>query len=249
MTPITGNTYPVKDQLRALGCKWDAARKCWMAPDEIAAKALALVSGQPALNSPPPADLGPVDIAAECKKHGRVAKGTKTVPFRRESTKGSNPVGELFWGKNGGQRDRYLTVRASKPYRMSRDYLEDMDLFQLRPGWYVDVDAVAVEPTAEEIANDPAVIKAKAEAKKNRRSVIVHAVQSASNAAGRDARAHTVDLAGAEKLWGESRLGGSETFYAIGSRLVYVVSSYDDGPCYWEHDDAALADEARTLKG
>lgn len=34
---ITGNTYPVKDKLKALGCCWDAAHKCWTAStDEMA---------------------------------------------------------------------------------------------------------------------------------------------------------------------------------------------------------------------
>ena len=38
---------------------------------------------------------------------------------------------------------------------MSRDMLEDFDLFDLRAGYYCDVEAVAVEATPEEIANDP----------------------------------------------------------------------------------------------
>jgi len=44
---ITGNTYPVKDQLKALGGRWDAARKAWMVPEDKADKARALVSGAP----------------------------------------------------------------------------------------------------------------------------------------------------------------------------------------------------------
>lgn len=44
MIEITGNTYPVRERLKALGCKWSAARKCWLAPTpEIAAQAQALV--------------------------------------------------------------------------------------------------------------------------------------------------------------------------------------------------------------
>lgn len=48
MTAITGNTYPVKDQIKALGGKWDADRKAWMVPDDQADAAKALVSGAPA---------------------------------------------------------------------------------------------------------------------------------------------------------------------------------------------------------
>lgn len=48
MQAISGNTYPVKDQIRGLGGRWDAERKVWMVPDERAAEARALVSGAPA---------------------------------------------------------------------------------------------------------------------------------------------------------------------------------------------------------
>lgn len=43
MTPITGNTYPVKDQLKALGGKWDSMQKAWMVPDDVAEQAQKLV--------------------------------------------------------------------------------------------------------------------------------------------------------------------------------------------------------------
>jgi hypothetical protein len=45
MTQISGNTYPVKDAIKAMGGRWNAEKKCWMVPDELAAKAKALVSG------------------------------------------------------------------------------------------------------------------------------------------------------------------------------------------------------------
>lgn len=43
---ITGNTYPVRTQLRALGGEWNAAEKAWMVPEERAAEARALVSNR-----------------------------------------------------------------------------------------------------------------------------------------------------------------------------------------------------------
>lgn len=45
MTMITGNTYPVKDQLRALGGKWNRSAQGWEVPDEKAEEARALVAG------------------------------------------------------------------------------------------------------------------------------------------------------------------------------------------------------------
>lgn len=42
---ITGNTYPVKDALKALGGKWDPNSKGWLVPDDKAAEARKLVGG------------------------------------------------------------------------------------------------------------------------------------------------------------------------------------------------------------
>lgn len=30
--PVSGNTYPVKEQLKSLGARWNRDRKCWMVP-------------------------------------------------------------------------------------------------------------------------------------------------------------------------------------------------------------------------
>ncbi len=47
MTLITGNTYPIKQQLKALGGRWNAAAKGWNVPDAVADQARALVGGAP----------------------------------------------------------------------------------------------------------------------------------------------------------------------------------------------------------
>jgi len=47
-TLIVGNTYPVKDQLRALGGRWDAVAKGWRVPTAAAPRAWALVKAAPA---------------------------------------------------------------------------------------------------------------------------------------------------------------------------------------------------------
>lgn len=41
---ITGNTFPVKDQIKALGGKWDPDRRAWMVPEDKAEEAQALVA-------------------------------------------------------------------------------------------------------------------------------------------------------------------------------------------------------------
>ena len=48
MTLITGNTYPVKGALRALGGQWDGRRKGWQVPDDKAEDARNIVACAPA---------------------------------------------------------------------------------------------------------------------------------------------------------------------------------------------------------
>ena len=48
MTPTTGNTYPVKDSLKAMGGKWDAGLKQWLVPDDRFIEAQELVARAPA---------------------------------------------------------------------------------------------------------------------------------------------------------------------------------------------------------
>lgn len=45
---ITGNTYPVKEQIKALGGRWDSRAKGWNVPIENADAARALVASAPA---------------------------------------------------------------------------------------------------------------------------------------------------------------------------------------------------------
>lgn len=44
---ITGNTYPVKDALKAMGARWNATAKGWDVPAAKASAAQALVTGAP----------------------------------------------------------------------------------------------------------------------------------------------------------------------------------------------------------
>ena len=47
MKTVTGNTFPVKEQLKALGGRWDPATKGWRVPDENFDSAMALVASAP----------------------------------------------------------------------------------------------------------------------------------------------------------------------------------------------------------
>lgn len=73
-TYILGNTYPIKDQLRAAGCKWDGDRKAWWTGKrEVAEQLVAKLNGTaaatttPASPAPKEAYDGPVLGKAEYK--------------------------------------------------------------------------------------------------------------------------------------------------------------------------------------
>lgn len=44
---IAGNTFPVKEQLKSMGGRWDAVAKGWRVPADKAAEARKLVAGAP----------------------------------------------------------------------------------------------------------------------------------------------------------------------------------------------------------
>jgi hypothetical protein len=69
---IIGNTYPVKDQLKALGAKWDADGKCWTITDKKAAEAQKIVAAAP------PAEP---KVPGKCNKCGRVCNPPYTLCF------------------------------------------------------------------------------------------------------------------------------------------------------------------------
>lgn len=55
---IRGNTYPIRDQLKALGGRWNADDKVWEVPASTSANALALVKAQPPKQAAPPIGSG-----------------------------------------------------------------------------------------------------------------------------------------------------------------------------------------------
>jgi len=242
---ISGNTYPVKDRLRQLGCRWDATRKAWYTDDaEIAAQARALVTPHPAYNSPPPVDLGTADPVALAAQHGRQAvEGAKVLSFSAYGlAKGDDgaPNGTIRMVRG----KRYVQVARTPRRYLSRDWLEDMDLFDAEPGGSYQWDGVEVIATDAEAAADAEKTAAKAakEAKDKRRTEILNLVQTSAN------YAPSASTRGLVRLWGTGRMAGSEWMYGDAERLVYATSSYDDAGHLWELRDAALAAEAAGLK-
>lgn len=90
---ITSNTYAVREQLKALGGKWNSAFKCWDVPESRVAEANALVQAQPVeetnvIDVPMgPARIGAKNYTASCPTCDGV----------------------------GGRRSRHLSVLKSDP--------------------------------------------------------------------------------------------------------------------------------------
>jgi hypothetical protein len=90
-TLICGNTYPVKDALRAIGGRWDAALKGWRVPAAKAAEAQALVSGA--------AKSTVVTTAGKCAKCGRACKPQYRTCYDCSSTsRGSSRSSSRSYG-------------------------------------------------------------------------------------------------------------------------------------------------------
>lgn len=159
---IGGNTYPIKDQLKALGCRWDKDSRSWYTEDAaIAEQAKALVGPTPIFNSPPPQDLGTTDPVALASKYGRAAVADAKVQSFTVHGLGKGDDGK----PNGTIRlvrgKRYVQVARTSRRYYSRDMLEDFDMFDAEPGGSYQWDGVHVEPTDGERTSDEALVSAK----------------------------------------------------------------------------------------
>lgn len=43
---IRGNTYPVREEIKALGGRWDAGQRAWMVPQNMEVRARQVVAGK-----------------------------------------------------------------------------------------------------------------------------------------------------------------------------------------------------------
>lgn len=186
-----------------------------------------LNSRQPAQMIPPDADLPQL-----AQKFGRAIDGEpKLVSFMLPG-KDRKP-GEIIKRKSG----RFLVLSVGPARYYSRDYLEDMDMFSMEPGHYVDAQAVKVRASESEASEE-----AQAARKKEVEALLRHSYSAASHSFS----APSTELT---KLYGDSRTGGSETWYIGADGIVYYCrSDYDMGPSWWATAATAeLIKEAKTL--
>lgn len=133
---IVGNTYPVKDQIKALGGKWDAEAKGWRVPVAKAEQAQALVDsvGSKVVRTPAPkapsqwdaytdaqiidmiADLdaakwGEQERAASKRASAKLSRGRLILKLTNHSDYKGSRVGV---SKQLSRRDRAELARAGR---------------------------------------------------------------------------------------------------------------------------------------
>jgi hypothetical protein len=158
MVAITGNTFPVKDALKALGGRWDGGAKAWMVPAGRADEARALV---PAERSRAPKSVGEMTGLLELfgKTKGKLKRpaivigipGTeKSVRLSVAGPKAKVPgsltltsgeyTGVNEWG--GNSRDWYGRVRVDGTFEPTREGAA------LEPSLSRTLRALATDPAA-----------------------------------------------------------------------------------------------------
>ena len=242
---IKGETYPVKEQLKAIGCRWDKDRRAWYAESQdVATRARDIVSPPPLYNSPPPADLGtagPADLAA---RFGRcAADGAKVVSFVVYGlAKGDEgrPDGSirLVRGK------RYVQVARTERRYLSREMLEDCDLFGEKPGGSYQWDGVEVMPTAEEAAADRAAADAAAAKEREAAEALARAEAEKADRAARweaarcgleatEADPGQVEYTGEEIVFGKAATARQVRLETGEIGWEHTISTYDNYARYW----------------
>lgn len=125
MVPVRGDTYPIRDQLRELGGRWDGASKTWLVPASRLDAAKALLPKRAPRGPRAPSGLkgeaGPYQSRFEADKHDRTP--------RRE-------IGESCWLRHDGQRIAVVVVGFDCASWLSSDLAEDMGHYGLKSGYY-----------------------------------------------------------------------------------------------------------------
>jgi len=94
---IRGNTFPIKDRLRAAGCKWDSDAKAWWTGKlETAVELVQGTCGQPANDAPPTTPAPDSDRGAD-----RAAPGESAIVAARVTYQGRTyyALGRLVRGR------------------------------------------------------------------------------------------------------------------------------------------------------
>jgi len=157
---ITGNTFPVKEQLKDLGGRWDPVAKGWRVPEKNAARAQALVSGPTRYADPAPRKEAPRPAPRpRAPAYRGPAPGEISIERRARGGRAERySVGDVVYmpkeTAGGGPKGHYWTVTHQGFSRAD----EDM-------GDYDDKAWAYVRPATDAEASGPATRRENTEAK------------------------------------------------------------------------------------
>src|SRR3972149_6728194 len=160
---ISGETYAHRGAIKGKGCAWDPGSKSWYAPtEEVRAECQALVGGT-LYASPPPADLvgdeDPGVLASRYERTAMAGASTRTYEvYGLNKHDDGDPNGTIHRSRTG---KRIVQVARSERRYMSRDFLDDCDIFGEQPGGHYTWDGGEVEPTVEGREQNPKGVTAK----------------------------------------------------------------------------------------
>ena len=124
MTTITGNTFPVKEKLKAMGGRWNAEAKGWDVPDAQAAAARALVSGGSRPTAATRAAARRAPLASGSFQAASLRDPVAGEKMIHRDGRGEYAVGETMHAKRipggGGPDGCYWTVVAANSHQISQ---------------------------------------------------------------------------------------------------------------------------------
>lgn len=198
------------------------------------------------LNSAPPAQLvsAGTDLAALAQQYGHTLTGEPRVRHYNERVhKGETlkAIGSTFDAREG----KMLVIARTKPQYLSADYLEDMDMFDMRPGLYYELSAISVARSSDEQAKRDKDAAEKSAMKQQKESLC--SALRASYSAETNLGGSCPEGVKLESIWAENRMAGSETWYLGSDGVVYFMrSDYDMGPMWWK--TSATAEQIAAAK-
>jgi len=161
------------------------------------------------------AEAGPGASEAKPEQSGtRQFAGNETEYFERAG-KGGVQVGEIVMSSG----KPYMVTGVDKPVHLSQDWLDDMDEFEKRPGWYTSYQAREVAPTEEELGEQ----KQEEQAKENARKLQVQLYYLKGMIQKHGERPEGDNSPDGERLFDTQTIYGGGDWFVLGDKEIWYV--------------------------
>jgi len=133
MTTITGNTFAVKDQLKALGGRWNADAKGWDVPDDRAERAREIVAS--AGERTFPASFSRLADGSWGIRGKGLAAGAKVAVRKREGSTSTETVGRVLSTDSEGWQMASIVPTEKPKSAGSAKYVVKGGMVTRNRGW------------------------------------------------------------------------------------------------------------------